>query len=204
MGLGRAEVTFTVLSPDEVPPGKRARWAVLGRSNVGKSSFLNSLVHPRTLFHTSSRPGKTWGLIGVEIEVGKHPNARLEVVDLPGFGYAKGHTGATRRTWDELADALRDQSRDTGLMWVWLADPVRKPEAEEAGLLRWLSGEPYIFVFTKADQVKVKDREAVEAAWKDVIEPATEGPFWTSTLKGEGFEKVFTSARSFVREVSQR
>lgn len=204
MGLGPATLTFTVLDPEQVPHGKRARWAVLGRSNVGKSSFLNSFTHPRTLFHTSSRPGKTWGLIGVEITVGKHPNAKLEVVDLPGFGYAKGHTGAQRRTWQELADVLRERSEETGLLWVWLADPVRKPEAEELELLRWLNGQPYVFVFTKSDQMKPKAREEIEANWAPVIEAATEGPFWTSALKGEGFDEIFKSARSFVREVSER
>jgi GTP-binding protein len=204
MGLGRAQLKYTAFLPEQLPEGKRARWAVLGRSNVGKSSFLNALIHPLTLFKTSSTPGKTRGLIGVEVEVGKAPQARLEIVDLPGFGFAKGAVGQERETWQTLAAVLRERSQDSGLLWVWLVDPLRKPDSEEAALLRWLAGEPYSFVFTKADQVKPVARKACEEAWADLIEPATEGPYWTSSLKGEGFDAVIKSARSFVREMAER
>ena len=67
MGLGQAKVSFTVLRAQDLPVAKYPRWAVIGRSNVGKSSLLNALVHPKKLFRTGSTPGLTQGLIGVEV-----------------------------------------------------------------------------------------------------------------------------------------
>jgi GTP-binding protein len=198
MGLGPSQLTFTILKPEEVPEATSARWAVLGRSNAGKSTFLNALIHPQTLFYTGKKPGKTRGLIGVKAQLARAKEAVLELVDLPGFGYAKGHS-IQSEGWDVLAEALRERSRDYGLHWVWLADPTRVPEELEADLRAWLHQEPYIFVFTKSDTCSPKARSASERAWKSIIMDATEGPFWVSAKKGEGMDALLKSARQFVR-----
>ena len=198
MGLGPAELSFTCLEPQKVPAAKYPRWAVLGRSNVGKSSFLNSLIHPNSLFRTGRTPGVTTGLIGVQVKLGKSEDSILELVDLPGFGFALPSASAGQR-WGELAQRLREISVDRGLLWVWLADPQRAPAGEESELIRWMGAETYSFVFTKADQVKMSQREGILKAWKPYIETATEGPYWVSSLKGDGMNEIFKSARNFVR-----
>ena len=153
MGLGPAELAFTILRPDEVPLAKYPRWAVLGRSNVGKSTFLNALTHPHVFFKTGKNPGVTRGLIGVRIRLGKSEDSNLELVDMPGFGFSRGHS-IDSAGWDNLGEALREQSIG---------------------------------------------RARAEKAWAGCIEGATEGPFWTSALKGDGMDPLFKSARSFVR-----
>lgn len=199
MGLGTsAEISFTTLKQESVPRGKHPRWAVLGRSNVGKSSFLNSLVHPKKFFRTGGKPGVTTGLVGVKVQLGKSEDYCLELVDLPGFGYAK-HSNNVLSGWEDLIISLRKQSQDSGLNWVWLADPKRKPAEEERALLSWLEMAPFLFVFTKADQVKPSKRREPLKAWSEFIDRATEGPFWTSSMKGEGFKELQKSARNFVR-----
>lgn len=202
MGLGKAELTFTVLDAAKVPQSTSPRWAVLGRSNVGKSSLLNALTHPQKHFRTGGKPGVTTGLIGVRVLLGKSDKSALELVDLPGFGYAK-HSNSTLSKWDELIVALREKSEEKGLHWIWLADPVREPGDAELQLLEWLSTAPFTVVFTKSDQVKKSDRAACERRWNSIISRASEGPYWVSALKGEGFLDLEKSARAFVRMSSE-
>ncbi len=198
MGLGPAELSFTILKPEQVPPAKYPRWAVLGRSNVGKSTFLNALTHPHVFFKTGKKPGVTRGLIGVRIRLGKSEDSNLELVDMPGFGFSHGHS-IDSAGWDSLGEALREQSVERGLQWIWLADPKRDPEDLEHGLADWLGSEPYTFIFTKVDGLGEAGRKRALKAWASCIEGATEGPFWTSALKGVGMDPLFNSARTFVR-----
>lgn len=198
MGMGIAEVSFTVLRPEEVPLAKHPRWAVLGRSNVGKSTFLNALTHPKEIFRTGKSPGVTRGLIGVRVQLGKSIDSSLELVDLPGFGFAKGHS-IVSSGWDALAEALRSQSEERGIMWIWLVDPRRVPEELEENLLEWLGSVPFAFVFTKIDGLRLEQRQAAERNWAPYIQTAKEGPFWTSALKGDGMDPLFKLARTFVR-----
>ncbi|MEO5666563.1 MAG: GTPase [Bdellovibrionota bacterium] len=198
MGLGKASISFTVLDAERVPKGTSPRWAVLGRSNVGKSSLLNALTHPHKFFRTGGKPGVTTGLVAVKVLLGKSELSTLELVDLPGFGYAK-HSTNTISKWDQLIESLREKSVDSGIMWIWLADPTRLPAEAEAHLIDWLNNSPFTLVFTKSDQVKPNARAASEKAWASVIKRATEGPFWVSAMKGEGFKDLEKSARSFVR-----
>ena len=203
MGLGiSAEVSFTTLKDESVPVGKFPRWAVLGRSNVGKSSLLNALVHPKKLFRTGAKPGVTTGLVGVQVQLGKADQSVLELVDLPGFGFAR-HSNNVLSAWEDLIVSLRERSQDRGMMWVWLVDPKRKPGDEERALKSWLQMAPYMFVFTKADQVKASKRKESEKVWASYIDMATEGPYWTSSMKGEGFKELQKSAKNYVRLSSE-
>ncbi len=203
MGLGESKLSFLGYTLEQVPEGKMPRWAVLGRSNVGKSSFLNALVHARKHFHTSAQPGKTRSLVGVEVVLGRAKEARLELIDLPGYGFAKGAKEAERDLWLALADTLRERSREKSLHWIWLADPLRVPAAEEFEVAKWLRREPYSLVFTKSDQVSKGKRASVEKAWGALIETSTEKPFWVSSLKGEGLDAVQASARAYVRACAE-
>lgn len=197
MGLGKAILSFTVLEPEKIPMPKYPRWAVLGRSNVG-TVFLNALIHPHSMFRTGAKPGVTRGLVAANVQLGASERSTLELVDLPGFGFAKG-ARVERVQWTLLAEKLREKSHERGLLWLWLADPTRKPDDSEMAVAEWLGTEPYSFVFTKADQVKAKDRPAAEKIWAPCLRVATEGPYWTSAMKGEGMDAIQKSARNFVR-----
>jgi GTP-binding protein len=199
MGLGMgADISFTVLHPDQVPEAVCPRWAVLGRSNVGKSSLLNALVHPKVLFRTGQKPGVTTGLIGVKVKLARTEASLFEIVDLPGFGFAE-RSQRMIVEWSALVEALRQRSEEKGLLWVWLVDPQREPEAAEHELLNWLAGAPYMLVFTKADRIKGGARPEAEKRWSVIGARATEGPYWTSAKTGDGVEALVRSARGYVR-----
>lgn len=200
MGLGKAELSFAALEPSRLTASEFPRWAVLGRSNVGKSSLLNALIHPSKLFRVGKTPGVTRGLIGVRVQLGASPSSILELVDLPGFGFAKSSEARRyQKGWERLVETLREFSQERGLMWVWLIDPGREPLEAEVEILRWLSGEPYIFVFTKADRVPRAKRKERETTWARFIDAATEGPYWVSSMDGEGIDALGGSARQFLQ-----
>ncbi len=198
MGLGAAKLSFTVLASADIPTSKYPRLVVLGRSNVGKSSFLNFLLHPHKLFRTSAQAGKTVGIVAAHLQMGNSENSIIEIVDVPGFGFAPRGAEILER-WDVLLEALREQSRSNDILWVWLVDPTRKPEALERDLLRWLQGEPFLFVFTKEDKIKAKDREGREKVWDFIVERSMQKPLWVSAMKGVGMKEVQGALKSFVR-----
>jgi GTP-binding protein len=197
LGLGKATLSFTVLEAEKVPQSTHPRWAVLGRSNVGKSSFLNALLHPHELFRTGRTPGVTIGLVAAKIDMGRDERAKLEIVDLPGFGYSK-QKGMDRRHWEDLGECLRQRSSH-GLLWIWLIDPLREPEEMDFGVMKWLEEAPYVLIFTKADQVKRSQRNACEKKWEHFLTHSAEKAMWFSSLKGEGFEEVAKMARQFLK-----
>jgi GTP-binding protein len=197
MGLGKATLSFTVLTAEDLPEGKFPRWAVLGRSNVGKSSLLNALIHPQKLFRTGSNPGVTTGLIGVKVMLGNHVKSTLEIVDVPGFGFA---INPKRRDWENLGEALNAKSENTGLMWLWLVDVSREPDELDHNVSRWLGMRPYRLVYTKSDQIKKSQRPKHEKRWGQFVERATEHSIWASSLDGEGMEDLAKAARNFLRK----
>lgn len=122
--------------------------ALLGRSNVGKSSLLNYLFGVKGLAKTSSTPGKTQGLTLFRVD------EALAVVDLPGYGYAKVPE-SIRKQWSPMVRGYL-QERSALKVILWLFDIRRSPEEQDHQLLEWLaqSGKAIILVLTKADQVK--------------------------------------------------
>jgi GTP-binding protein len=200
MGLGQnPELVFTVLAGQPIPASTYPRWAVVGRSNVGKSSLLNALLHPKVFFRTGSRAGVTIGAICVRVQVHANKHAFLELVDLPGFGYAERSRTQTEN-WTQLIDEFRQSTNTRYLTWMWLVDPRREPDQFDEEVLRWIGNEKMVLVFTKSDKLRQKDRAHAEKSWRKFINSSTEKMLWTSSLDGEGFEDLQKTARATVRE----
>ncbi len=122
--------------------------AFAGRSNVGKSSILNSLLNRKNLAKTSSTPGKTRMVNLFSV------NDSIYFVDLPGFGYAKVPK-AMQRNWKELIEAFLLNNPNLKGM-VLIIDIRRGLQEEELAFLEWLSVEeiPSILVANKIDKLK--------------------------------------------------
>lgn len=151
---------------EKLPEPSLPEVAFAGRSNVGKSSLLNALTGRRGLFKVSQTPGRTRTIVHVEARL--DDGAKLYLVDLPGYGYAKVARGAKER-WSELMEAYLGD-RPTLHLVVVLVDVRRGPEGEEADLIDFLieAGVPAILVATKLDRVaKSKRKTSLDALRRD-------------------------------------
>ena len=137
---------------ERLPPTS-AEVAVVGRSNVGKSSLLNALANQNALAKTSKTPGRTQLLNCFELQEGG------TVVDCPGYGYAK----VPRHVRDAFGPMIEDYllGREELTMVAVLVDGEIGPTKLDVQLLEWLRGAalPHTVIATKHDKVKSNARE---------------------------------------------
>ncbi len=121
--------------------------AFLGRSNVGKSSLINSLLSVRGLARTSNTPGRTQSVNFYLI------NDRFRLVDLPGYGYAKAPK-ALKAEWGVSA-ANYLAKREQLVLSIHLVDSRHEPSSQDLQLHEWLkhNRKPYLIVATKSDKL---------------------------------------------------
>ena len=140
---------FHTSAPDlrSCPPPQRPEFAFIGRSNVGKSSLINLLVHRRDLAKTSSTPGKTRLINFFTI------NGRWSLVDLPGYGFAAGPK--TERWHFGNAVATYLERRETLAQIFVLIDVRLPPQKIDLEFLGWLATkrDTFSIVFTKTDKL---------------------------------------------------
>lgn len=147
----------TAVKPSQFPSfGTFPEIAVVGRSNVGKSTLLNHLFKSKNLVKTSSTPGKTQAVNFFCL------NNALIFADLPGYGYAKVSL-QERKNWQTLIESYLNNRPN---LILFLLDIRRTPNADDRQMAEWIiaSGIPAIVVLTKTD--KVKRSEKVEQTRK--------------------------------------
>lgn len=142
-------IAFELTAPSlaDLPAADRPEIALAGRSNVGKSSFINSLSGRRNPARTSSTPGKTQALNVYRLD-------GVRLVDLPGYGFARAPRKA-KAAWQRLTDDYLN-GRDALAAVVLLVD-VRHPAfTTDRNMLDWIlsQGLPYLVLATKADKLK--------------------------------------------------
>ncbi|MGA0323625.1 MAG: ribosome biogenesis GTP-binding protein YihA/YsxC [Ilumatobacteraceae bacterium] len=158
--------------------------AFVGRSNVGKSSLINSLAHQRQLARVSNTPGRTQ-LINVFSHV-----AGGAVVDLPGYGYAKV-PGHIRGDWSSMIEGYLLEREELVMVFV-LVDGEIGPTPLDVQMLEWLryNDVPHTVVATKSDKVKSAKRQRRK---RDLAEGCMleQGDIvWVSASKNVGIERL--------------
>ena len=139
------------------PPPGLPEIAFLGRSNVGKSSVINSLVGAK-LARTSATPGRTRSINFFEIRRAGQPKPELLFTDLPGYGYAK-ISREISQDWGQFIDPYLEQRPSLALCLV-LIDANIPPQESDRQLLDFLAahGKPHVIVATKSDRMSGNDR----------------------------------------------
>ena len=147
MHIHSAEFVTGAVRPADLPRDGLAEIAFSGRSNVGKSSLINSLVQRKQLARTSSTPGKTRQLNYYRV------NSQLYLVDLPGYGYVSGGL-ERRRQLGRLAENYVESRRELRAI-VQLVDARHGPTELDELMIEWLRQRerPFLLVFTKADKL---------------------------------------------------
>ncbi len=138
--------------PRQFPPAVLPEIAFMGRSNVGKSSVINSLLGEKVA-KTSSTPGRTRTINFFEVRRPGQPRPDFLFVDLPGYGYAKVPQEVSAQWGTFIEPYLRD--RPTLGLCVALVDANVPPQASDKQLIEWLqhAERPYLVVATKADKL---------------------------------------------------
>ena len=155
-----AQFIASAFKPEEMPKMLKANGhpmpeiAIVGRSNVGKSSLINHLLNNSKLAKTSSTPGKTQSINFFAVD------EQIALVDLPGYGYAKVPK-AVKKIWAGFID-LYLKKRATLQLILLLLDSRRDPTEEDYALIKWAAfhQKPLLLIFTKSD--KLSDREKRE------------------------------------------
>ena len=182
MIIKSAEFVTSAVKKAQYPPEGLPEIAFAGRSNVGKSSLINTLVNRKHLVKTSSTPGRTQLINFFDI------NNSLTFVDLPGYGYARVPV-AVQKKWGPMIETYLS-SRKTLKGVVIIMDIRRQPHEEEQNLIGWLDyfSIAQILVLTKTDKLSktklIKQQDAIvrvlEVEQEDVI------LFSAKTRRGRG------------------
>ena len=153
MHINSAEFVTSATKPTQYPPALLPEIAFSGRSNVGKSSLINTLVNRKRLVKTSSTPGRTQLINFFDI------NRQMGFVDLPGYGYARVPQ-AVKKKWGPMIETYLSE-RETLKGVVVIMDIRRMPRQEELNLLGWLDHYSIagISVLTKTDKLS-KNKQA--------------------------------------------
>ena len=164
MNIHAVEFVKSAVQPAQYPEYDFSEIAFAGRSNVGKSSLINTLINRKDMVKTSSRPGCTQ-LINFFLVKADVPRAELSLVDLPGYGYAKV-SKKIRAQWQPMVETYVG-TRKNLLGLILLMDIRREPGKEELDMVRWLETKqmPCLLVLTKADKLsKTKQIKQLDAA----------------------------------------
>lgn len=177
---------LSAFSAAELPKEKLPEVVLCGRSNVGKSSFINSIFNRKNLAKTSSTPGKTRSINYYLID------SKFYVVDLPGYGYAK-ISQSERKKWGLLINDFFKTSNHIQLT-IHLIDSRHQPtdlDIKLNDMLRALD-IPYIVLLNKSDKLKQSE---FPTAKKRIIEIfpeliLNENLFYFSSVKGTGNKEI--------------
>jgi GTP-binding protein len=178
MKITSAQFIRSVHRRDDLPKDRRPEITLLGRSNVGKSSVINSLLHRSSLARTSSTPGRTQSINFYLI------NEAFYFVDLPGYGYAKVPE-AQRRSWRALIESYLNH-RSQIVLGVLVIDARHEPKSLDEQMRDWLmaANVPYVVALTKADKLSRHDIARSAARARQIFRDVAVVPYSAMTRLG--------------------
>lgn len=193
INVNNANIALTIGNSKQFPRDPRPEIALSGRSNVGKSSLINTLLGRKSLARVSSAPGKTITINYYNVD------GKMFLVDLPGYGYAK-RSMESKRSWSSLTDDyfMKNPSADAIKLVVQFIDIRTGPTNDDIMMINFLidSEIPFVIVATKTDKLsKTQLKNALDDIWKEYFEGTNIKiiPFSSVTREGkdELWNKIF-------------
>lgn len=178
-----AEFVLSATRPEQFPAPAFPEIAFLGRSNVGKSTLLNTLTGQRGLAFSSSTPGRTQAVNFFRV------GGRWMFVDLPGYGYARAPQPLVASWQEVISSYLRD--REVLALSILLLDARRGWMDPDLQLKSWLEyhQRPYLVVGTKLDKLNQREKSASQKAFREFY-PAGD-IVWFSSPTGQGVKEIW-------------
>lgn len=182
---------FSGVEPEHYPQYNVPEIALAGRSNVGKSSFINKMINRRNLARTSSRPGKTQTLNFYDID------GKFRIVDVPGYGYAQV-SKSDRHEWAEMIDTYLETRENLAVLFL-LMDFRHPPTDLDIAMMEFAETLeiPFAVVLTKVDKIKKSQRQKHLNIYKrDLGLETTDALFPFSSETGEGRQEIWDVIQS--------
>jgi GTP-binding protein len=193
--ISSARFVKSATQPDDFPRDQRPEIAFCGRSNIGKSSLLNTLTDAHGLARTSSSPGRTQTINFFLI------NDRIYFVDLPGYGYAKVPK-AVKEKWGVMIEGyLRD--RDQLKLALMLVDSRMRPMESDVMMKEWLDHHaiPNAVVLTKIDKISRNQLNQALRTGAETLKTKEIIPF--SAVTHSGKDQILARIRAAVDHIPQ-
>ena len=195
MNLQNAKLYISAGEPRQFPSQQVPQVALSGRSNVGKSSLVNTLLGRRALARVSQAPGKTITVNFYDVD------GKLFLVDLPGYGFAK-RPPQEKEKWSALTDGFftANKNIDRLALVLQLVDLKVGPTKDDVMMLQYLTqtGLPFAVVATKADKLNKTERQKALNALATHPAIPTDTPILPfSAQNGEGKEDVWRLIRAY-------
>lgn len=194
VNVNNSSIALTVGNQSQFPRDTRPQIALSGRSNVGKSSLINTLLGRKSLARVSSSPGKTITVNYYDID------KKIYFVDLPGYGYAK-RSKDSKRIWSSLTDSFftKNPSADSLKLVIQLVDIRTGPTDDDITMINWLleSEVAFVVVLTKCDKLSnAQQRTAIseleEGIFKDTGIKLIPFSYVTKQGKDEVWSEIFS------------
>ncbi len=195
MKIESVELTNIAVRPNQYPEGEYPEFLLVGRSNVGKSSFINTIVNRKNYAHTSASPGKTQTLNFYYI------NNQFYLVDVPGYGYAKVDKPTQKKFGIMIEDYLK--TRYTLKCVFMLIDFRIKPTEDDILMYNYLKYYkiPVTLVATKYDKVNMKQREKQKRVISETIRLEDgDNLVYFSSVNKTGKQEVYSILESYLTE----
>lgn len=193
MIIKKAEIMISAVEPAQYPNTGWPEIALAGRSNVGKSSLINSLVNRKALARVGNTPGKTRIINFYNI------NDNIALVDLPGYGYAKV-SKEEQKSWGKLAETYLNSRKNLNIILL-LVDIRHDPTIDDIIMLNYIkeSGREFAVIATKADKIKRSEYKKHMERIRNVLELDRECDIIIfSSLKRMGIEEVWSKIESIL------
>ena len=185
---------ISAVKPAQYPKGNLPEIVLVGKSNVGKSSLINSLLGRKSLARTSSAPGKTRTINWYEVD------EKLFFVDLPGYGYAKV-SKAEQLKWGKVIETYLHKRESLRLVLL-LVDVRHAPGEGDQMMMDWLRhyGVPTLVVATKSDKIKRSQHEKQKKIIREVLGIGKEDLLLYSSETKAGRDEVWSRIMGLTME----
>lgn len=193
MQIDNVELTNCAVRASQYPEEGKPEFLLVGRSNVGKSSFINTIINRKNFAHTSSKPGKTQTLNFYLV------NQSFYLVDVPGYGYATVSHERQKKFGVMIEEYLK--SRESLKCVFLLIDYRHKPTEDDCLMYDFLKyyNLKIKIVATKYDKVSKNSREKQNKLIKDTLKlPKDEEFIPFSTVYKNGKEEVYEAIKEFI------